>query len=151
VANVAHERGQLILVAGLTIAVTFVVLALVLNGVIYTENLGTRTTDVGERNAVATEALAVEHVESMLPYGVDAESESDAVETFEAEIDSWTEHVLAHEARSGTYVRVAIVDTAVDSEGGNETITEAEIRVTYENSKLSYRSDEITVTEEGRG
>jgi len=42
-----RNRGQLILVAGLGIAVTFVVLALLLNTVIYTENLATRSSDVG--------------------------------------------------------------------------------------------------------
>jgi hypothetical protein len=144
-ANVASERGQLVLVAGLTIAVTFVVLALVLNGVIYTENLGTRTTDVGEREAVTTEALAIEHVASMLPY--EAAGEVDTDDAFEAEIASWTESVLTHKTRSGTYVQVDVSEVVISGE--NEVI-EADIRVTYESPNLSYQSGEITVTEEGR-
>lgn len=144
-ADVVSKRGQLVLVAGLTIAVTFVVLALVLNGVIYTENLGTRTTDVGEREAVTTEALAVEHVASMLPY--EAEGALDADDAFEAEIDGWTESVLTHKTRSGTYVQVDVTEVVISGE--NEVI-EADIRVTYENPRLTYQSGEITVTEEGR-
>jgi hypothetical protein len=42
----ADDRAQLLLVAGLVIAVTFVVLALTLNTVIYTENLATRSSDI---------------------------------------------------------------------------------------------------------
>ena len=42
----AADRAQLLLVAGLVIAVTLVVLALTLNTVIYTENLATRSSDV---------------------------------------------------------------------------------------------------------
>lgn len=41
-----RSRGQLILVAALIMAVTFVTLALTLNTVIYTENLATRSSDI---------------------------------------------------------------------------------------------------------
>ncbi|MFC6906301.1 DUF7261 family protein [Halalkalicoccus tibetensis] len=137
-ADVVHDRGQLLLVAGLTIAVTFVVLALVLNGVIYTETVGTRTADVGERDALAAEALAVDHVATMTSSGTDAG-------TFEAELDAWTEQVLAHELRSGSSVRVDVLGIE-----GDEAITGATIEVTYENAELTYRSGEIAVTGEGR-
>lgn len=46
------DRGQLILVTGLAIAVVLVALVLLLNTVIYTENLATRGADVGGRDAV---------------------------------------------------------------------------------------------------
>lgn len=133
-ADVADRRGQLVLVAGFAIAVTFVVLALVLNGVIYTENVGTRTADVGERDAIATEELAVDHVAEMLPYDGDEG-------TFEGEIGSWTEQVLAHEVRSGAYVSIEVIEVTTD---------EAGIEVVYENSELTYRSGPITVDSEGR-
>lgn len=42
----ARDRAQLLLVAGLVMAVTLVVLALTLNTVIYTENLATRSSDI---------------------------------------------------------------------------------------------------------
>lgn len=137
-ADVARDRGQLLLVAGLTIAVTFVVLALVLNGVIYTETVGTRTADVGERDALAAEALAVDHVATTIASGTEAE-------TFEAELDAWTERVLAHETRTGSYVGVDLV--GIEGEGA---VTGATIEVTYENAELAYRSGGIDVTAEGR-
>ncbi|MFC4549506.1 MULTISPECIES: DUF7261 family protein [Halorussus] len=45
-------RGQLILVGGLSLAVVFVALALVVNSAIYTENLATRTGDASVDDAV---------------------------------------------------------------------------------------------------
>lgn len=133
-ADVADRRGQLVLVAGFAIAVTFVVLALVLNGVIYAESVGTRTTDVGGRDALAAEDLAVEHVAATLPQAGDEGAFGTAVE-------SWTEQVLAHEVRSGVFVDVEVVEIATD---------EAVIEVTYENAELTYRSGTIAVTPEGR-
>ncbi|WP_433624166.1 DUF7261 family protein [Halomicrococcus sp. NG-SE-24] len=47
------DRGQLILVTGLAVAVVLVSLVLLLNTVVYTENLATRGADVGGRDAVA--------------------------------------------------------------------------------------------------
>ncbi|UWG51402.1 putative pilin/flagellin [Halalkaliarchaeum sp. AArc-CO] len=49
----AHDRGQLFLVGALALAVTFVVLALVMNGVIYTENVSAR--DLATSTAPAIE------------------------------------------------------------------------------------------------
>jgi hypothetical protein len=46
------DRGQLILVTGLAVAVVLVSLVLLLNTVVYTENLATRGADVGGRDAV---------------------------------------------------------------------------------------------------
>ena len=46
------ERGQLILIAGLTIAVILVALVLLLNTVIYTENLASRGIDAGGMDAL---------------------------------------------------------------------------------------------------
>ena len=48
-----HDRGQLFLVGALALAVTFVVLALVMNGVIYTENVSAR--DLATSTAPAIE------------------------------------------------------------------------------------------------
>lgn len=47
-----RDRGQLILVAGLTVAVILVMLVLLLNTVIYTENLATRGIDSGSGDAI---------------------------------------------------------------------------------------------------
>lgn len=54
----SERRGQLVLVAALGLAVTFVALALLLNTVIYAENLATRGSDVGSGEAVAYQQAA---------------------------------------------------------------------------------------------
>lgn len=91
------DRGQLLLVAGLVIAITFVLLVLVLNTVIYTENLGTRSNDVGGDDAIAYERAAVDHTAALLPYQVE-DPAIDAEAEFAAELDRWAgwsrEHTL---------------------------------------------------------
>ncbi|WP_132057563.1 DUF7261 family protein [Halorussus amylolyticus] len=80
------DRGQIILITGLAIAVTMVALVLVLNTVIYTENLATRNTGVGERDAIEYRNAAIEGVgglvdrENAAEYASDAEVEA-AVES----------------------------------------------------------------------
>lgn len=62
----SHDRGQLILVAGLTVAVILVMLVLLLNTVIYTENLATRGIDSGAGDAVEYRATVVGSVEELI-------------------------------------------------------------------------------------
>lgn len=64
------DRAQLVLVGGLAVAVVIVVLALLMNGVIYTQNLATRGVDAGGqealevRNAVAADARGLVNQEN---------------------------------------------------------------------------------------
>lgn len=94
------DRGQLLLVAGLVIAITFVLLVLVLNTVIYAENLGTRSSDVGGDDAIAYERAAVDHTAALLPYQIE-DPAIDAEAEFAAELDRWArwsrEHTLAEQ------------------------------------------------------
>lgn len=62
----SRDRGQLILVAGLTVAVILVVLVLLLNTVIYTENLATRGIDSGSGDAVEYRATVVGSVAELI-------------------------------------------------------------------------------------
>lgn len=61
-----RDRGQLILVTGLTIAVILVMLVLLLNTVIYTENLATRGIDSGGGDAVEYRATVVGSVGELI-------------------------------------------------------------------------------------
>lgn len=56
------DRGQLILVTALVIATVLVALVLLVNAAIYTENLATRSTDSGERDALGHRAAVVDGV-----------------------------------------------------------------------------------------
>ncbi|ADJ15565.1 DUF7261 family protein [Halalkalicoccus jeotgali] len=60
------ERGQLILVTGLTIAVVLVALVVLLNTVIYTENLATRGVDAGGADALEYRAAVVGSVSELI-------------------------------------------------------------------------------------
>ena len=60
------DRGQLILVTGLAIAVILVALVLLLNTVIYTENLATRGADVGGRDVIVFRNDAIHGVRGIL-------------------------------------------------------------------------------------
>ena len=61
-----RDRGQLILVAGLTVAVILVMLVLLLNTVIYTENLATRGIGSGGGDALEYRATVVGSVEELI-------------------------------------------------------------------------------------
>ncbi|MDL5360450.1 hypothetical protein [Halalkalicoccus sp. NIPERK01] len=60
------DRGQLILVTGLTIAVILVALVVLLNTVIYTENLATRGVDAGGGDAIEYRATVVGAVSQLI-------------------------------------------------------------------------------------
>ena len=71
--SAGRDRGQLILVTGLAVAVTLVAVVLLLNTVIYTQNLATRGTDVGDGEAVGFRQEAVAGVGGL----VDAENRAE--------------------------------------------------------------------------
>ena len=54
------DRGQLVLVAGLALAVVLLALVLLANTAIYTENLATREDGVGERDVLGYRASVVD-------------------------------------------------------------------------------------------
>lgn len=61
-----HDRAQLILITGLTLAVILVAVVLVLNTVIYTENLATRGVDAGGAEAIDFRDGAVDDLGGIL-------------------------------------------------------------------------------------
>ena len=65
-----RDRGQLILVTGLAVAVTMVALVLLLNTVIYTQNLATRGAEIEDSEAISFRQEAIEGVGEV----VDAEN-----------------------------------------------------------------------------
>lgn len=64
-ANV-DDRGQLILITGLVLAIGFVALVLLLNTAIYTENLASRGSDVGTRDAIEFRHTTIESIGTVL-------------------------------------------------------------------------------------
>lgn len=61
-----RDRGQLIVITGLAIALALVVIVLLLNSVIYTSNLATRSVDADSQPAVAYQQTTIDGVGDLL-------------------------------------------------------------------------------------
>ena len=62
------DRGQIMLIAGFVLATAFIALALILNSVIFTENLATRDTEARGSEAIAYQNDAVDGVETLVEF-----------------------------------------------------------------------------------
>lgn len=136
------SRGQIILVAALAIAVTFVALALIVNTVIFTENLATRETVDGQE-AVAFDRSVKETGEALMARAharnasADTDDKDELVSRFKSDIGLLAEAENRHaleggsmrtievlSVRNGTRIRQS-TQQAVDSDEGNTTWTTA--------------------------
>jgi len=105
------RRGQLLLVAGLGLALAFVVLALVLNAVVFTENLATR--NHGETDDVVGHERAVEAGVGGLLAETNAYDDTDESSLQAALNDSvatWDVNASLLSAGSGTVTGASVVD-----------------------------------------
>ncbi|WP_137287128.1 DUF7261 family protein [Halorussus salinisoli] len=113
-----RDRGQLILVTGLAIAVMLVALVLLLNTVIYTQNLATRGAEVDDTAAITYQQEVVDSVGGV----VDAENRegyddrSKVEENVTAAIDRLDGLSARYHAEEGTVARVE-TDTLALTEG----------------------------------
>lgn len=99
----ARERGQLILVGGLILAIILISLALILNSAIFTENLATRsgvdTTDATAFRASTTQATA--GAMRLANYGSPEAPYADRKAGVEANLSAWQELQVNHRAVNG--------------------------------------------------
>ncbi|GGL30692.1 hypothetical protein GCM10009037_13020 [Halarchaeum grantii] len=106
-----RDRGQLLLVAGLGIAVAFVALALVVNSVVFTHNLATRPSASGA-DAMEYQDVVVEGVGGVLAEANEREyvrhGALDAA--FRDDTAEWANLTLRQYAAQGTLTSVAIHD-----------------------------------------
>ena len=107
-ANVNRDRGQLIILTGLVVAVTMVAMVLLLNTAIYTENLASRGADQSGREAVEYRATVVDGVGQLIEEENDREHGS--YPTVEGNVEDGVATVDNFTARSyatgGTIVRI---------------------------------------------
>ncbi|RQG95837.1 DUF7261 family protein [Natrarchaeobius chitinivorans] len=123
----SSRRGQLLLVAGLLLAVTFVLLAVLLNSVIYAENLGSRGASVGGGDVIEFETSlhdASEETIRRLNRDADpSDPHSDLTDEFEAVIDEWDGQARQHGLRDGDYSTVSVdtieTGTQIEQSGGS--------------------------------
>lgn len=158
------ERGQLILITGLAIAVTLVALVLLMNTVIFTENLATRGAAVGGQDVVEYQGTLVEGVGGVIDEENQAEHEKQALveENVTAGISQLDELVTHQYVRRGTiatmdastisYTEGRLVrhtdGTAFDAPSGDRNWTVAEdvpasrqFRMTVDGTTLSQTTD----------
>ena len=104
---IGRERGQMLLIASLIVATSFVGLALVVNGAIYTENLSTRETS-GEAERVAeNRQLAADDLQELIDRSNAAviEDNFSAVENgYNDDLAVWSDSLERQYQRTGRFV-----------------------------------------------
>ncbi|WP_435097608.1 FG-GAP repeat domain-containing protein [Halarchaeum sp. P4] len=106
-----RDRGQLLLIAGLGIAVAFVALALVVNSVVFTHNLATRPAPDGG------EAMEYQHIVVEGVGGVVSETNShhytghgNLRDALRGDVQVWSNLTLHHYGAFGTLTNVSVHD-----------------------------------------
>lgn len=104
----ADDRGQLILVSGLLMTVGLVALVLLVNTVIYTENLATRGVDVSGHEALSIQNTTAEAIGEFIPAENrnDFATQSGVENAVSHDIDRYEELLLRQYAVGGTDTRV---------------------------------------------
>lgn len=101
------DRGQIILIAAFILAVSFVVLALVVNSAIFTENLSTRDDVAGSQDALEYRAELKAGVESLV------ESVNENASLSPLDVDASVQNMSAQsglsQARLGRIVNVSVI------------------------------------------
>lgn len=105
------RRGQLLLVAALVLAVTFVALALVLNTVVFTENLATRNHDRTD-DALGFEAAVEEGVGGLVAATNRNATGSFSTlnSTFQAGVAAWDDNATFLSVADGSITATTLVD-----------------------------------------
>lgn len=107
-----EDRAQIILITGLTLAVLFVAVVLLLNTVIYTENLATRGADAGGAEAIEFRDGAVEDLAGILHREHRNRSSAAGVESnFNESGRTYARTVADLRARDGVIADVRVTDT----------------------------------------
>jgi hypothetical protein len=108
-----EDRGQIILITGLTLAVLFVAVVLLLNTVIYTENLATRGVDAGGAEAVEFRDGSVDDLTGIL-YREHRNATGNATDGFLASADRYGRTVGEIRARDGVVADVRVNASTVE-------------------------------------
>lgn len=105
------ERGQILLIAAFTLAVTFVALALVVNSAIFTENLASRGEVAGSSAALSTQHGVVESVGEAMAFAnvYNYSSGGTLADSIEGSVSDIGGTGGTQEARGGQLVNVSYV------------------------------------------
>ncbi|WP_136715714.1 DUF7261 family protein [Halorientalis salina] len=111
-----RSRGQLILVTAFALAVSFVALALVLNSVIYTENLATRSESAKASDAVKVKSDMVDGTAQIMTYvneynASEADTYSDLVDEIRVGVSNTTQFAREYQNVNGQAINTTLVAT----------------------------------------
>lgn len=131
-ASGVRERGQLVLTTAVVLATLFLVMAVVLNSVIFTENFATRGDSMPDaRDASQFKSAAVTELErSLWETNADGGSYAELRAEFEATVSTWSDLTASHAAVND---RTASLDVVAVTNG-------TQLTQTNESRKLTNRS-----------
>ena len=109
-----EDRAQIILITGLTLAVLFVAVVLLLNTVIYTENLATRGADAGGAEAIEFRDGVTEDLAGILYREHRNASDGDVFTEFNASAKTYARTVADLRARDGVIADVRVRESSVE-------------------------------------
>ena len=102
--NCGSERGQLLLIAALAVAVILVGVALLLNAAIFTENIATRETGADGREAIDIRGSTVADIGELIERENERENETDVTDRVGDGIDAMVPLVEREHIRHGIVV-----------------------------------------------
>jgi len=132
-----RERGQLILLGGLTLAVLLVGLAVILNAAIYTENLASRGDAIGADDALGFRAETEAAISGLIGE-VNADSTIGEPELRDA-ISDWSETTALQYVRNGAETKISVL--SVNDPDANGVIDSVDLRLTYQTEQVYYRTE----------
>ncbi|VTT88321.1 hypothetical protein DM2_1655 [Halorubrum sp. DM2] len=109
-----EDRAQIILITGLTLAVLFVAVVLLLNTVIYTENLATRGADAGGAEAIEFRDDTVDDLAGILHREHRNRSSDDVLNDFDESVKTYSHTVAGLRARDGVIANVSVNRSTVE-------------------------------------
>lgn len=141
------DRGQLILISGLTLAVTLLILVLLLNTAIYTENVATRGIDSDIGDAAEFQQTLDAEIRAILENQAPGD-ENDVHQNVTADIDV----LLAQQANTSIergHIAVAeILHIETEQHGEQYVVTAVEFDLTFISSEVHYETKRTVQGEE---
>lgn len=145
------DRGQIILIAAFILAISFVVLAVVVNSAIFTENLSTRDEVAGSHDALENRA----EVEASLERLIETANHNHSLDNSDAEesVNNINEHLAYDQSSLGRLIDVEHVSTeegtriGQDNASRNFTNNESETDWTVASDVESTRNFVFNITD----
>lgn len=110
-----HQRGQILIITALVLAMTLVLLAVLLNSVIYAENAGSRGGEIGGHDAASLERAVGNAGETLIRYtnkgATTGDDHTALADDLNTSIESWHNQSQLQYVSGGTYTAVSVADT----------------------------------------